>query len=92
MYINLYLKGTVLKAANSFVSHAFLQKKKRIPGPGYSKQATYLVKVSLKFQTLISGIRQYFLLKNCETSLIFLNKKYQCICVYILKTLNELTS
>ena len=56
-------------------------RKKRIPGPGCSKQTTYLVNVSLKFQTLIYGIRQYFLLKNCEKVLQcknfshFFNKK-----------------
>ena len=39
-----------------------------------------LVNVSLKFQMLISNLRQYFLLKKCEkllqckTSLIFLTK------------------
>ena len=35
-------------------------------GPGCSKLTTSLVNVSLKFQTLISQIRQYFLLKKCE--------------------------
>ena len=36
------------------------------PGPGCSKLTMSLVNVSLKFQTLISQIRQYFLLKKCE--------------------------
>ena len=36
------------------------------PGPGCSKLTTSLVNVSLKFQTLISKICQYFLLKKCE--------------------------
>ena len=36
------------------------------PGPGSSKLMTSLVNVSLKFQTLIIEIRQYFLLKKCE--------------------------
>ena len=36
------------------------------PGPGCSKLTSSLVKVSLKFQTLISEICQYFLLKKCE--------------------------
>ena len=36
------------------------------PGPGCSKLTTSLVNVSLKFQTLISEISQYFLLKKCE--------------------------
>ena len=34
-------------------------------GPSCSKLKTSLVNVSLKFQTLISEIRQYSLLKNC---------------------------
>ena len=34
------------------------------PGPGCSKLTRSLVNVSLKFQTLISQIRQYFLLKK----------------------------
>ena len=34
------------------------------PGPGCSKLTTLLVKVPLKFQTLISQICQYFLLKK----------------------------
>ena len=38
----------------------------RISGPGCSKLTTSLVNVSLKFQTLISEICQYFLLKKCE--------------------------
>ena len=49
-------------------------------GPGCSKLTTSLVNVSLKFQTVISLIRQYFLLKKCEklyiakASLIFATK------------------
>ena len=38
----------------------------RKSGPGCSKLTTLLVNVSLKFQTLISGIHQYFILKKCE--------------------------
>ena len=41
-----------------------------ITGPGSSKLTTLLVKVSLKFQTLISQIRPYFLLKKCEKLLL----------------------
>ena len=37
-------------------------------GPGCSKLTTSLVNVSLKFQTLISEIWKYFLLKKCERS------------------------
>ena len=36
------------------------------PGLGCSKLTTSSVNVLLKFQTLISEIRQYFLLKKCE--------------------------
>ena len=46
-----------------------------------------IVNVSLKFQMLLSEIRQYiFFLKKCEKLLHyksfshFFNKKYQCIC------------
>ena len=57
----------------------------RCSGPGCSKLTTSLVNVSLNFQTLISNMRYYFLLKNCEKLLQcksfshFFNKKYQCI-------------
>ena len=36
------------------------------PGPSCSKLTTSLVNETLKFQTLISQICQYFLLKKCE--------------------------
>ena len=55
------------------------------PGAGCSKLTTALVNVSLKFQMLISQIRQYFLLKKCERLLQcksfshFFNKKFQCM-------------
>ena len=51
-------------------------------GPSCSKLTTSLVNVSLKFQTIISQICQYFLLKKCEKLLHcksfshFFNKKY----------------
>ena len=54
------------------------------PGPSCSKLTTSLVNVSLKFQTLISEICQYFCRKNmrsfcsAKASLIFFNKKYHC--------------
>ena len=38
------------------------------PRPDCSKLTTSLVNGSLKFQTLISEIRQYFLLKNCVST------------------------
>ena len=53
-------------------------------GPGCSKLTMSLVNVLLKFQTLISQICPYFLLKKCEKLLQcksfshFVNKKYQC--------------
>ena len=57
-------------------------------GPGCSKLTTSLVNVSLKFQTLISEICQYFLLKKL---LSFFNKKYQIFYGYkVVK--HELTS
>ena len=54
-------------------------------GPGCSKLMTSLVNASLKFQTLISQVCQYFLLKKCEKLLQcksfshFFKKKFQCI-------------
>ena len=45
------------------------------PGPACSKLTTSLVKVSLKFQKLLSQIRQYFLLKKCEKLLSFFQQK-----------------
>ena len=55
------------------------------PGPGCSKLMTSLVNETLKFQTLISQICQYFLLKKCEKLLQcknfshYFNKKFHCI-------------
>ena len=52
------------------------------PGPGCLKLMTSLVNDSLKFQTLIAQICQYFLLKKCEKLLQcksfshFFNKKF----------------
>ena len=65
------------------------------PGPGCSKLTMSLVNVSLKFQTLISNICQYFLLKNCEKLLQcksfshFFNKN---ICGFGYKVVKHLTS
>ena len=65
-------------------SNLHLQKHDTQPGPGCSKLTTSLVNVTLKFQTLISQICQYCLLKKCEKLLHcksfshFFNKKYQC--------------
>ena len=55
------------------------------PGPGCSKLTTSIVNISLKFQTLISEIHQYFLLKihgkclHCKSFSHFFNETYQCI-------------
>ena len=66
-------------------------------GLGCSKLTTSLVNISLKFQTLISEIFQYFLLKKCEkllhcsakASLIFSTKN---ISVFGYKVVKHLTS
>ena len=44
-------------------------------GPGCSKLTTSLVNVSLKFQTFISQICQYLLLKKCEKLLSYSQQK-----------------
>ena len=57
------------------------------PGPGCSKLTTSLVNVSLKFQTIVSQIRQYFLLKKCEklfSRFFFFFFFFQKISVYFL--------
>ena len=65
------------------------------PGPGCSKLKTLLVNVLLKFQTLISQICQYFLLKKCEkfcsakASLILSTKNFS---VFGYKVVKHLTS
>ena len=59
----------------------------RKPGPGCSKLTTSLVNVSLKFQTLISQICQYFLSKKFEKQ--FFNKN---ITVFGYKVIKHLTS
>ena len=66
-----------------------------LSGPGCSKLMTSLVNVSLKFQTLISNICQYFLLEKCEKLLQcksfshFFNKN---ISVFDYKVVKHLTS
>ena len=49
-------------------------------GPSCSKLTTWLVNETLKFQTLIFQICQYFLLKKCEKLLSFCQQK---ISVYL---------
>ena len=54
-------------------------------GPGCSKLTISLVNISLKVQTLLSKIFQYFLSKKfekllqCKSFSNFFNKKFQCI-------------
>ena len=65
------------------------------PRPVCSKLTTSLVNVSLKFQTIISEICQYFLLKKCEKLLHcksfshFFDKKNQCNWLESRKTLTS---
>ena len=64
-------------------------------GPGCSKLTSLLVNVSLKFQTLLSQICQYFLLKKCaKASLIFSTKNISVIGYKVVKhlTVDLLTS
>ena len=49
----------------------------KISGPNCSKLKTAVVNVSLKVQTLISQIRQYFLLKKKCEKLLQCNKKQE---------------
>ena len=71
--------------------------KEKKTGPGCSKLTTSLVNDSLKFQTLISQICQYFLSKKCEkllhciakASLIFSTKNF---IVFAYKVVKHLTS
>ena len=64
-------------------------------GPSCSKLRMSLVNVSFKFQTLISDLRQYFLLNKCEKLLQcksfshFFNKN---ISVFAYKVVKHLTS
>ena len=66
-----------------------------IPGPGCSKLTTLLVNVSLKFQTLISQICHYFLLKKieklwqCKTSLTFSTKNFSVLGNKVVKHLTS---
>ena len=75
-----------------------LGKYKESSGPGCSKLTTSLVNVSLKFQTLISQICQYFFVEKMREAfavlllLSFFQQKYLYVELYIHKTLNQLTS
>ena len=59
-------------------------------GPSCSKLTTSLVNVSLKFQTLLSEISQYFFVEKCEKLFsYFFNKKFS---VFGYKVVKHLTS
>ena len=60
-------------------------------GPVF-RLTTSLVNVLLKFQTLISKIHQYFLLKKCGKLLHFLIILTKNICVFGYKVVKHLTS
>ena len=59
-------------------------------GSGCLKLTMSLVNVSLKFQTLISNVCQYFLLKKCEKLLSFFSTKN--ISVFGYEVVKHLTS
>ena len=74
-----------IKEGSKIMSRDWFSNALYLSGPGVSKLTTSLVNVSLKFQTLISQIYQYFLLKKCEKLLhckslshCFI-KKCQCV-------------
>ena len=56
----------IIAKTTSFVAFGVINMVDCYPGPGCSKLTMSLVNISLKFQTLISKIHQYFLLKKCE--------------------------
>ena len=67
----------------------------KTPGPSCSKLTTSLVKETLKFQTLISEICHYVLLKKCEKLLhckSFLTFSTKNISVFGYKVVKHLTS
>ena len=61
------------------------------PGPCCSKLMMSLFNISLKFQTLISNIRQYFFVEKCsaKASLIFSTEN---VSVFGYKVVQHLTS
>ena len=61
-------------------------------GPGCSKLTKLLVNVSLKFQTLISTIHHYFLLKKCENCKSFSHFFIKNISVFGYKIVKHLAS
>ena len=84
--------GAAFYTLNGKNVHVMLELK-RTPGPSCSKLTTLLVNDSLKFQTLISQICQYFLLKQCEKLLQLLSFFQQKISVYLVnEVVKHLTS
>ena len=63
-----------------------------ISGLGCSKLTTSLVNEMLIFQTLISQICQYILLKKCEKLLHSLNFSTKNICVFGYKVVKHIPS
>ena len=64
----------------------------RQSGPSCSKLTTLLVNFSLKFQTLVSEIHQYFLLKKCENAKAFLIFSTKNIRVFGYKVIKHVRS
>ena len=92
--LNAALEDTMRPFYCSYSREVIDKEASRGPGPGCSKLTTLLVNVSLKFQTLISQIHHYFLLKkkcvkllHCKIFSHFINKKYQCIWLLSCKNL-----
>ena len=59
------------------------------PGPGSSELTTLVVNISLKFQTLISQLCQYFLLKKCEKLLLAMTEVLSNTLVHIYHRYNR---
>ena len=77
-----------------WLRNVYYHQNPRLSGPACSKLTTLLVNISLKFQSLMSEISHYFLLKKCEKLLQcksfshFLNKN---ISVFGSKVVKHLT-
>ena len=65
--------ANILSKTIAFLSHLHLAEADK--GPVVKKLTTSLVNDSLKFQTLIPQICQYFLLKKCEKLFSFFQQK-----------------
>ena len=66
--LDMYVLALILSFRNNYIYQIFQASANNAirPGPGCSKLTMSLVNVLLKFQTLISQICQYLLLKKCE--------------------------